>query len=288
MDGELPSTWLRGACAEDTQYPNSPAVILVHYWSAGWSEATSGSRNFWETPEDEIDVIAKYYSLPVVSFRNTFYHAILSEMEGFCPTAILQDATHPNIQGSQYLAYIVIFYLDSVLDSLQISRGQPRIPPIPPPMFGGNDGVLRTSCNRGEQLKQLIHQTHGWHWRGGEKSGWCASVPGAHMDISAGQVNDNTTITIGYLQSHKNMGICEVRCLQGCKCNPSSINAFSVDQASQQQLMQLLVSGTAETTECILSITVTNQTDSEGEILAINVGEVDLQEQDFTFLIKQR
>ncbi len=276
------------------KYPNSPAVILVHYWSAGWSEAVSGSKKFWLTPEDEIDVIAKYYSLPVVSFRNTFYHAISSDMEGFRSSDILKDPTHPNVQGSQYLAYIVISYLESVLDSLPVSRGQPRIPPIPPPMLEGNDGVLATSCNRGEQLKQLIHQTHGWHWRGGEKSGWCANVPGAEMDLSVGtHVNDNTTITIGYLQSHKNMGTCEVRCLQGCKCSPTSINAFSDEQVSQQQLMQLPVTGTAaaENAECILSITVTNQTDSKGfnfEILAINVGEVDLQGQDFSFLTKQR
>ena len=65
------------------KYPNSPAIILAHYWSAGLSENTSGSKSFWQTSEDEIDVIAKYYSLPVVSFRDTFYHAVLSEVGGF-------------------------------------------------------------------------------------------------------------------------------------------------------------------------------------------------------------
>ena len=273
------------------KYPNSPAVILVHYWSAGWSESVSSSKSFWLTPEDEIDVIAKYYSLPVVSFRNTFYHAILSEMDGFRSSDILQDATHPNIQGSQYLAYIVISYLESILASLPMLAGQFRIPRIPPPMLEGNDGVLRTSCNRGEGLKQLMQQSHGWHWRGGEKAGWCASVPGAEMNLSVGtHVHNSATITIGYLQSHKNMGICEVQCQQGCKCDPISINAFNIEQVSQQQLVQLRVSDNAKIIDCLLGIALTNQTDSQGynfEVLAINVGELKMQGQDVSFLTKQ-
>ena len=55
-------------------------MLVVHYWTPGWATGTAGSDAFWVTPEDEIDVLNKYYGVPSVSFRNTFYHLMKAQV----------------------------------------------------------------------------------------------------------------------------------------------------------------------------------------------------------------
>lgn len=135
------------------RYPNSPASVVVH-------NCVPKMANFWETPEDEIDAIAMYYRLPSVSFRNSFHAAITQGVPGFRAADLSTDGVHPNSVGSQYLAYIIIYYLEAVLGSMPwLSFSVPST--LPPPMFTNNHDK-HTFCKRNDQLKEAAVQAVNW------------------------------------------------------------------------------------------------------------------------------
>lgn len=62
-----------------------------------------------------MDTVAKYYSIPSVSFRNSFFHAITANMSGYKPEEVYLDSVHPTARGSGYLADTVLEYLQQVM-----------------------------------------------------------------------------------------------------------------------------------------------------------------------------
>eukprot|EP00201_Polytomella_parva_P006032 CAMPEP_0175076088 /NCGR_PEP_ID=MMETSP0052_2-20121109/22485_1 /TAXON_ID=51329 ORGANISM="Polytomella parva, Strain SAG 63-3" /NCGR_SAMPLE_ID=MMETSP0052_2 /ASSEMBLY_ACC=CAM_ASM_000194 /LENGTH=488 /DNA_ID=CAMNT_0016345093 /DNA_START=464 /DNA_END=1930 /DNA_ORIENTATION=+ len=62
-------------------YPNHPAVVLVHAFSFNSQQQ---SKNFYFSSENEVSVIGDYYGLPQISLRQAVYHRFLyNDVPGF-------------------------------------------------------------------------------------------------------------------------------------------------------------------------------------------------------------
>ena len=257
-------------------FPGNPAVVVVHYWKPSLG-------HFWVTSEDEIDVIAKYYSLPSVSFRNTFFQAVTQKMPGFRAEDFMSDKTHPNALGSQYLAYTVISLFEAVLAGLPGRPVASELEAVLPPMIPGNVGNNQTFCARKDKLKEFATHAHSWTWSSGEKAGWVAEAVGADLHLfaaldSAGEYQ----LTLGYLQSQKSMGMANVTCRGVCICPSHCIDAYHTKDTSIQVLHPVNVTA-AHAGRCILSIRISDSTSSLGhnfKILSLGLGEDEVQIQD--------
>ncbi len=258
------------------QFPSSPAVIVLHYWKPSFG-------HFWATLEDEIDVIAKYYSLPSLSFRNTFYRAVAEQLPGFRWEDFVPDQTHPNALGSQYLAYTVISFFEAFLAGSPLLAAPLQPEAVLPPMFPGNEGSNRTSCKRGDTLRNMTRQVVAWEWVPGEKAGWTSSTVGAHMELSV-KIHDagETQLSLGYLHSSQSMGAAELTCHGGCMCIPQYMDAHHTASASMEYLKQFSVNR-SHAGHCLLTIRISGITSSSGhnfKVLSLGLGEGTLQNHD--------
>lgn len=265
---------------------NNPAILVVHYYSLRWVEMNIGGHSFWFTPEDEIDVIAKYYALPAVSFRNTFYNAMMADKIGFRPEDILKDHVHPNELGSQYLAYVVVSYFEALLSVMPDKIAPHKFAALPPPMLPDNNGSQKTVCSKGDRLKRHMLQSKGWQWVEGEKSGWEASSPGSHLQLATGFIAHDAggVVTVGYLHGFRKMGKAEITCEGGCACKPFVIDAHQDMETAQQRLVHIAVTkGNVYDGDCIINIEVQAESSSLGhnfKIMNLATGDGELQPQD--------
>lgn len=53
-------------------------------------------QDFWVSPEDQLDVFGKYYSIPSLSWRDTVHDLIAHNVSGFTVPDLYFDKAHPN------------------------------------------------------------------------------------------------------------------------------------------------------------------------------------------------
>ncbi|KAK9829365.1 hypothetical protein WJX72_005430 [[Myrmecia] bisecta] len=259
-------------------FPNQPAVVAVHYWGL----RHQNMHLFWNTPEDHNDVVNKYYGVPAVSFRNAFYHLIMTQQEGYRPDQVYQDVIHPTALGHSYLAQITVDYLKQVLELLSVlpaASSQPQAPPLPPPLFP-NNWPTKTFCKRGDSFKAIVKSAEGWTWRDGWKPGYETTTPGAVLKLAAtlpiqgtddpARTAQKLQVGVGYLESYENMGVATITCESGCYCEPWELDAMHEQRTSVEvfRKFQLHVP-THGSVECIVSIANHPKSNSAGHKLKI-------------------
>ncbi|KAK9811600.1 hypothetical protein WJX72_006778 [[Myrmecia] bisecta] len=121
-------------------WPSRPAIIGLQFWSDNMGDAA-----FWKTSEDEIETVLKYYQVPSLSYRGTYYDAVVDGCPCFSHAAAYADFSHPNQLGNSYLARVVTMYFEQTLVTMPRLKGARSFPSTPPkvptkPMFPGNEG----------------------------------------------------------------------------------------------------------------------------------------------------
>eukprot|EP00884_Botryococcus_braunii_P016637 jgi/Botrbrau1/3657/Bobra.0204s0047.1 len=259
-------------------YPNAPAIIPVYWWAGIRHNFT-----FWDVAEDQLETLAKYYELSSISFRNAYYKQIMTAAQGFNLSRIMCDEVHPNHLGHRYLADLIIAYLQqSLAEALLLPPDTaPRLEGFPPPLFEGNNASFTGKCVRDNDFKNTVVEAQGFHWSNQakpgapqEKWGYVGTEAGSYVKIQVGQgrgkdgvipASRQTYVSVGMLKSYEGMGVANLSCnsstvVEGtCSCGTRQI-----DMQHQQKISQVYWIGHLVTTgpDCLLQVTISNQTTS--------------------------
>eukprot|EP00884_Botryococcus_braunii_P008547 jgi/Botrbrau1/17694/Bobra.0166s0118.1 len=263
------------------QLPHVPAIILLHWWSP-----LHFHSSYWNVAEDQLDVIGGYYGLQSISFRNAYYHDIMTGTPGFRLEDIFCDVVHPNNLGHRYFADLVIYYLQNALASALLTPNQwgPLHRSLPPPMFKGNSRMLDGKCLKGEAFRSAVVSAKGFRWVNEAKAkapqpkwGYVGVSPGEQLVVQVGHgrrvrgINSqarNKLVALGFLRSYEGMGWANVSCgptpaphPKDCSCSPALFDTHHEHHVSQVYWNYVLVRAGAD---CLLYVTIANQTSSGG------------------------
>lgn len=63
-------------------------------------------QNYWSSPQDHLDVFAKFYGLTALSWRDAMHRLMSSNASGFRTEDLYFDKAHPNgHKGHRYNLY---------------------------------------------------------------------------------------------------------------------------------------------------------------------------------------
>ena len=146
--------------------------------------------------------------------------------------------------------------------------------PLPPPMLPDNEALL-TVCYTADGFKGLATGAEGFEWRDEArkdarqpKLGFIATEPGSaltlRLDTSALKPPSNpdwgTVVKLGHLKSYEKMGVGDVTCVQGCKCEPTQFNGHHEVHNSQVHHHSFVIELGGD--ECVLRVAVADATSS--------------------------
>ncbi|WIA15472.1 hypothetical protein OEZ85_002112 [Tetradesmus obliquus] len=160
--------------------PNSPAVVVTNFLQAG---VKANNLPFYHTIEDHFGVIAQYYQLPWLSFRDAVWHGMVNNWQGFRAEDIFlpgaahnatgaqqqqqqqqQQQHYPSELGHAYMADLAVGLLQQTYLGLML---QPLTPAdmaysdsIPAPMFPNNYEPQQSACAAGIDLKAAAGENH--------------------------------------------------------------------------------------------------------------------------------
>ncbi|KAK9836351.1 hypothetical protein WJX81_007868 [Elliptochloris bilobata] len=254
---------------------HQPALLVLHWWAP-----LHFKGSYWNVAEDELDVVAAYYRLQSISFRDAIFHRVMVDEPGFKQEEIMCDVVHPNKLGHRYFADLIIAYLQDVLalTLLTPALAAAATPRLPPPMFPGNDDAGAAICLKGEAFRQSVASMQGgWRWvneakPGGQpKWGYVSSTPGDRLtlritrgpdpglasSLRSGLRASNMTVLVGLglLRSHAGVGTALASCGAGCACEPERFQLLHQALTSQVYWHYLLVT-MAPPAPCMLDVTV--------------------------------
>eukprot|EP00884_Botryococcus_braunii_P008548 jgi/Botrbrau1/17695/Bobra.0166s0119.1 len=259
-------------------FPNAPAIILTHWWSP-----PHFNYSFWNVAEDQFDTMAKYYGLSSISFRNAYYHQIMTAANGFNLTDFLCDHVHPNILGHRYFADLIIGHLQhSLVEALLLPYDEGLwLNGLPPPLFEGNNATSGGKCVRDDAFKSTVVSAQGFEWKNQAKEGapqakwgYVGLTPGSYLviDVGSGDVGPSsniaprqTIVALGVLKSYEDMGVATISCRSShehpkeCVCNNWQIDLHHQHHTSQVYWISGLVTTGPH---CLLQVTIANETTS--------------------------
>lgn len=273
--------------------PTSPAVVLLHAYAWFRPEPTFGV--FYSNSERDLNELAGYYGLPVVSVKGCCFQAMQQGVPGFQVHAVRRqdlldskglafyyDEIHPDGNtGHRVMAELVVTLLqrgvaDLLHSPLTEADKAAAAQPLPPPMIPGNWESLSDRCFVGEafKTKAVIGQPASWDWVNESRSlrpkwGYVSTEPGASLQLllnttaSSGAAQHPVLVQVAYLSSYEHMGKAAVKCVSGCSCDESEINGYHVDHNSLLKLHRIYVS---QHEECVMAVQVKDETDApDGE-----------------------
>ncbi|BDA48468.1 hypothetical protein COCOBI_12-1470 [Coccomyxa sp. Obi] len=132
---------------------STPAVLVLHWWAP-----LHFLSSYWNVAEDELDVIASYYRLQSVSFRDAFYTPIMADRPGFRLEDLFCDIVHPNAVGHRLFAELVVLRLQEVLAGMLLAPADSEawLQALPPPLFRGNEASGQAICLKGDALLSAV------------------------------------------------------------------------------------------------------------------------------------
>uniref|UniRef100_A0A383WNE5 SGNH hydrolase-type esterase domain-containing protein n=1 Tax=Tetradesmus obliquus TaxID=3088 RepID=A0A383WNE5_TETOB len=152
------------------QQQRGPAVVLMEFLA---TDAKQKGLPFYATAEDQYGVLAQYYGLPWLSYRNLVWQGLMQDTPGFSRFELFppDEQRHPTPLGHRYMADIAVHllqqtYIDSVLASLdEQTLQQHPLAKVAPPMLPGNYESSNLACIIGEDLRAAVVQQQGsWSW----------------------------------------------------------------------------------------------------------------------------
>lgn len=205
----------------------SSAVLVVHWYSPILNHGT-----FWDTAEDELEVLLNYYQVPSLSWRNAMFKSMAAEEEGFSYEQMYCDSVHPNTLGHRYLSDIVIARLQDVSTAPTTdTNAKDDLLQLPPPVTAIHDES--EMCYKEDDFKDMVLDSKDWEWvnegrHGDNKVGFISTTPNTSLvfqvppkECPGGQA----WIGIGHLKSYEHMGMAALRCSSGCSCNDTVMDS---------------------------------------------------------------
>ena len=264
---------------------SSPAVIVVHYFSPVWAQHSFGSDSFWMTPEDEMNVLAMYYDVDVVSWRNAYYHLYRAGIDGFSSADVLVDGVHPSAAGHWHLTYLVQYHMNALLQNTRTAKSG-TVQQIPAPMFDENNEAT-TVCLRGDNLLNAVQPGNDFEYTSGDKAGFIPLKAAAalHLQLDAHPAGIHTVyLGVLLLGDSENIGL-DIDCTDSCLCESPSTIVRAQSAGHQQQLSNagsVHIQGA-----CRLTIIVTADLKSgvpNCKLMSVIIGSEGLQQQDMIHL----
>jgi lysophospholipase L1-like esterase len=288
------------------EYPHRPAVVFLNIFS--WFVATSGELRgvFYHHAEADFAEFSWYYSIPSVSVKAAVYPLMERNASGFrvdkccrhTPEDRLNlvgqtfygDGLHPaGDTGARATSELLIHLFMKVTDGLKTrplgeDEKKAAVEPLPRPMIAGNYPSASDRCFLGLVLVNSVLQPHvGWIWmderRHGAaqpKLGFVSSQPEStirfKLDTRASVGQDkNATVEIGiaHLRSYEHMGKGLLNCLGGCQCSGDMVlEGLDTTRKVSQLHIHSNIRAT-QSSECILQVTVSDQTNGTGHKVKI-------------------
>ncbi|EIE27713.1 hypothetical protein COCSUDRAFT_55699 [Coccomyxa subellipsoidea C-169] len=256
---------------------SEPALLVLHWWAPLYFQSS-----FWNVAEDELDVIASYYRVQSISFRDAFYVPIMADRPGFRLEDIFCDIVHPNAVGHRLFAELVVLQLQEVLAGLLLApaaTGGTWLQAMPPPLFLGNEAAGQAICLKGNALLSAVVSAKGeWKWvdearEGAQQAKWGMLSTQAGDELllridhnsplpaqgDSGASSSSVVVGLGLLKSYKDVGAAAVGCSGGCSCNQTRFELLHDQQVSQVYWFYVFVTLSSQPTsaqDCYMSVTV--------------------------------
>ena len=133
-------------------WPSRPAVIFLNFFAKHNYRSTGDCPN----AEDEAgDVVAKYYGIPSLSWRNVVCPEIGKNAATSLDHLFSSDGSHPSITGHAQMASLLITFIKSVFEKTitmerdrDMETGLPdnQVPALPPPLHENADFHSNAFC----------------------------------------------------------------------------------------------------------------------------------------------
>eukprot|EP00878_Enallax_costatus_P030767 GHUV01033555.1.p1 GENE.GHUV01033555.1~~GHUV01033555.1.p1 ORF type:complete len:393 (+),score=89.07 GHUV01033555.1:1071-2249(+) len=150
------------------QFKNAPAVVLMEFLA---TDVKQNNIPFYATAEDQYGVLAQYYGIPWLSFRNLIWHGFWSDKRGFSRNDVffIEDERHPTPVGHKYMADMAVnliqqTYVDSLLAPLGADVLREHASKVPGPLFPGNYESSNLVCIIGDDFPSVVVQKADWDW----------------------------------------------------------------------------------------------------------------------------
>ena len=199
------------------------------------------------------------------------------------------DGVHPaGDTGARVMSELLIHLLIKVMDGIKISPvseddKKAISDPLPRPMIPGNYPSLSDRCLLGSVLVNSAVKPHnGWEWmddrrRGSHrqpKLGYVSTSPGSiiqfkmdtrtSVELKAGEKSAPVAIGIAHLRSYEHMGRGIVSCTGGCTCSGDlTLEGLDVTRRVSQLHIHSGIKAT-QSSECIVQVTVSNESGAGG------------------------
>ncbi|EFN53595.1 expressed protein [Chlorella variabilis] len=272
------------------QYRNRPAVLELVFYRYPAPDFTLGGdlgSQYRYHGDDEIGVLAQYYHTPWLATRSLVWDYLqetaldpksrTGEMVGMWATT--DDGDHPSDTGHGWLADLVIYWMQQVMDDLvrhplEAEDEEEAQAPLSLPMYIGNFESKSNTCLMGTMMKDLVtaaDPAFKWVNEGTAKKpkwGYVSTQPGSSLEITLStnvlegqEAGYNVSLGVGHLKSYEHMGWWEMTCVEGCACDPLTRNGHHVTPEKQSQLFHAMALVSASDT-CRLRFTVLDETES--------------------------
>jgi len=158
--------------------PHHPAIILVHVPSHGlaFDIRSHDNRQFDETIEDRYSVIAQYYGVTALSYRDALYQLSRFNADTAAKTLQLKwsdvmwdDGIHPSMKGHHVIADMLVHIaqvtaLEAMMLPFTADEDDDAKALLPYPLLPGNYESPLSQCLFGDAFKAIAVEAQGWEW----------------------------------------------------------------------------------------------------------------------------
>ncbi|WPT13740.1 hypothetical protein PSENEW3_00001579 [Picochlorum sp. SENEW3] len=224
--------------------------------------------------DDQIGTLAQYYHLPWISTRSlmwaSMYHAEKAKRINY--TDWMADRDHPNDTGHRYIANLLIALVQRTPATVWAGDEKSLAEPLHLPLYANNFETINNTCIVMGEFMKHVTTSKGFEWKNEgtqqkQKYGLIGMQPDAYFhfllntaeNIEYNTRGDFSKVSIAYLASYEHMGMFEVRCISGCRCENLVVDGHKKEHNSQLFTAALDVS---KSDSCLLKFRVLNSTSS--------------------------
>lgn len=263
----------------------APQAAFLAYAAFMWKKNSGAFEPFYYTGEDQHAVVARRYSIPMVSVRDALYDHVTEESNvyGFNYTELFVDKCHPSEYGAQLYAAFAGWAIRHHVTKSIIST--PSVEHIPMPKMISPTTASENQpgfCAEGEGLQSVLYQNQGWEFiddgsnacEGCHKYGYTSSSPGSKLSlviaadrfITEDHEMEPLDLIIFYVRSFHNVGKALLTCSMGCTCTPTLLEGKwdSDDKRSTEVFTQHVPLNATRGQSCILDVTILQETSTDG------------------------
>lgn len=208
--------------------------------------------NFHSNAENGLNSLAQYYGIHTISLRNSLYHYQDRNMTGFSDD-IRSDHCHFNKIGHIYVADMLVYWMQDLLNYCDSGVSCLSPPYFPPPMYEKNDNFpVDLICARGQALvsnKNFV-VTGSWSLRADDHASIKFGLIGETnmlLSISIGYYGfENVTLLLGYLKTYEKVGSAQISCKGACLCSSVILNGLGKAKVSVTEFSNIDITYTSQ------------------------------------------